>query len=81
MVMNGMTFFVMEQSKKLHRAEDNIACAKREIAEIDKQIARHENDEEAVGLIHRLQLRKRSLEQRIYYEDVQAKKIRRMGIR
>lgn len=79
--MNGMNFYLAEQSKKLHRKENEISNAKREIGEIDKQIARYENDVEAVGLIHRLLARKKALKQRIYFETVQVQKIRRMGIR
>lgn len=79
--MSTTNFFVMEQSKKLHRKEKEISDAKREIVEIDKKLTRYEDNEENVGVIHKLLSRKKTLKQRIYFDTVQVQKLRKMGIR
>lgn len=78
--MNGM-FFLMQQKKALSSAENEIRQAKREIETVNRQIAKYESDENASGIIHRLQSRKRALEQRIYYAELCVKKVHRFGIR
>lgn len=78
--MNGM-FFLMQQKKALSNAENEIRQTKREIETVNRQIAKYESDENASGVIHRLQSRKQTLEQRIYYAELRAKKVRRFGIR
>lgn len=78
--MNGM-FFLMQQKKALSDAENEIYQAKREIETVNRQIAKYESDENASGIIRRLQSRKQALEQRIYYAELRAKKAHRFGIR